>query len=92
MSTKPKVDHESETWAAVQKEAQERLLELRRQREAPAAEVRDLDRKLGGIQELERLLRLPERQNIKEPQSQVRGNHGFTAPRIHKPQPDVDSE
>jgi len=84
----PKVDHESETWAAVQEAAQERLLELRRAREHPAAELRDLDRKLGGIAELEMLLRLPERQNSKKLQEFVRSNHGFTAPRIHKALPE----
>jgi len=83
---KPKIDHESETWAAVQEAAQERLLELRRAREHPAAELRDLDRKLGGIAELERLLHLPQRQSVKE--IDVRGNHGFTAPRIHKALPE----
>jgi hypothetical protein len=89
MTMQPKVDHESETWAAVQEAAQERLLELRRAREHPAAELRDLDRKLGGIAELERLLRLPVRQSTKEPDTaDVRGNHGFTAPRIHKALPE----
>lgn len=82
MPREPRVDRGSETWEAVEAEAEKRIHKLRLERESTGADMRDLDRALGAINELRKLLDLPNRQANPQPREIKQGGPGFTAPRV----------
>jgi len=71
--SEPKVDAASETWKSTRAAIETELVKLRLNRDQIGADIRQLDRDLGGIKSLERILELPAKQ-AKKPAEPIRGS------------------
>ena len=80
----PKVDTLSETWLAVLDEIDKMIVARNKLREDASADLRSLDRNLGGIKALEYLKHLADRQQKQTPET-IRGSGVRVAGVNHAP-------